>query len=219
MKVAPEGWPFIAGAFFILVGLTLASFFLGTAGWGWAAIIWLPVFVWVVAFFRDPTRDGERGDGLLIAPADGVVIGVDRMESPEFLVGEQVRVAIFMNVFNVHVNRSPANGEIVYKDYRPGKFFNASFDKASVHNERCSIGLRARDGDVLIQQIAGLVARRIVTDPEVGDSVSQGNRFGIIRFGSRVDTYMPTHMQPVVKVGDKTRAGETVIARRANDEA
>ena len=214
MKVAPEGWPFIAGAFVVLLGLTLAWGFVAP-GWGWLALIWAPIFLWVIAFFRDPTRSGERGEGVLIAPADGVVIGVDRLESPEFMEGERIRIAIFMNVFNVHVNRAPVNGEVVYKDYRPGKFFNASFDKASVHNERCSLGLRSSLGDVLVQQIAGLVARRIVTDPEVGGTVNQGERFGIIRFGSRVDTYIATDLKPSVAVGDKTRAGETVIARRS----
>jgi phosphatidylserine decarboxylase len=182
-------------------------------GWWIGALIWLPVAVWVVAFFRDPVREGPRGDQFLIAPADGKVVSVlDSIDEPDFHGQSVVRVAIFMNVFDVHVNRYPARGTVTYRHDNPGRFLNAASEKASLENEQNSIGLETPGGKILIRQIAGLVARRIVTDHAEGTDVAQGQRMGIIRFGSRVDLFIPRSAKILVSVGDRTKAGETVVA-------
>ncbi|MBS1241523.1 MAG: Phosphatidylserine decarboxylase proenzyme, partial [Gemmatimonadetes bacterium] len=147
-----------------------------------------------------------------IAPADGRVISVIPVEEPDFLKGPSVRISIFMNVFNVHVNRYPADGTLAYRHYRPGKFLNAADEKASRENEQSSLGLQTARGPVLVRQIAGLVARRIVTDHPEGTVVHQGDRLGLIRFGSRVDVFVPPGTITRVKVGDRTTAGRTIIA-------
>ena len=206
MRIAPEGYPFIAVAWAIL--LVLAA-----GGWWIGALIWLPVAVWVVAFFRDPQREGPRGDEFLIAPADGKVVSVlHSIDEPDFHGQSVARVAIFMNVFNVHVNRHPIAGTVEYRDYRPGKFVNATMDKASELNERMSLGVRGEHGPIMIRQIAGLIARRIVTDHAPGDVVQQGERLGLIRFGSRVDTFVPPSVRVRVRPGDRVVAGQTILA-------
>jgi len=206
MRVAPEGYPFMAIAWAIV--LVLAA-----GGWWIGALIWLPVAVWVVAFFRDPVREGPRGEEFLIAPADGKVVSVlDSIDEPDFHGQSVARVAIFMNVFNVHVNRYPASGTVTFRHDNPGRFFNAASEKASLENEQNSIGLEASRGKILIRQIAGLVARRIVTDHPEGTVVAQGERMGLIRFGSRVDLFIPRSAKILVSVGDRTKAGETVVA-------
>ena len=172
-----------------------------------------PVAVWVVAFFRDPQREGPRGDEFLIAPADGKVVSVlHSIDEPDFPGQSVARVAIFMNVFNVHVNRYPASGTVTYRHDDPGRFFNAASEKASLENEQNSIGLETPRGKILVRQIAGLVARRIVTDDAEGARVTQGQRMGLIRFGSRVDLFIPQSAKILVSVGDRTKAGETVVA-------
>lgn len=206
MRVAPEGKPFIIGAFAILVllvGLRLTAF----------ALLWLPIAIWVVAFFRDPVRTGERGPNLAIAPADGLVVDVREVDEPAFIGGRVRRVCIFMNVFDCHVNRYPLDGTVDYRHYNPGKFLNAADEKASSENEQSSVGLTTGHGRVLIRQIAGLVARRIITDHAVGTSVQQGNRMGMIRFGSRVDLFLPLSATVAVRQGERTVAGTTVVAR------
>jgi phosphatidylserine decarboxylase len=208
IRTAPEGRWFIIGAFAIAVGLALAT-------WWIALLIWLPITVWVVAFFRDPERRGERGDRLIIAPADGKVVSVIETDEPAFFGDRAVRVSIFMNVFNCHVNRYPADGTVAYRHYNPGQFGHAGTDKASLVNEQSSIGILTAHGKLLVRQIAGLIARRIVTDHSVGIAVQQGERLGMIRFGSRVDVFMPPGTLVRVKVGDTTRVGETVIAEWA----
>lgn len=206
MRVAPEGYPFMAVAWAIVLVLV-------AGGWWIGALIWLPVAVWVVAFFRDPVREGPRGDKFLIAPADGKVVSVlDSIDEPDFHGQSVVRVAIFMNVFDVHVNRYPARGTVTYRHDNPGRFLNAASEKASLENEQNSIGLETPGGKILIRQIAGLVARRIVTDHTGGTDVAQGQRMGIIRFGSRVDLFIPRSAKILVSVGDRTKAGETVVA-------
>jgi phosphatidylserine decarboxylase len=206
MRVAPEGYPFMAIAWAIV--LVLAA-----GGWWIGALIWLPVAVWVVAFFRDPVREGPRGAEFLIAPADGKVVSVlDSIDELDFHGQSVARVAIFMNVFNVHVNRYPASGTVTFRHDNPGRFFNAASEKASLENEQNSIGLEASRGKILIRQIAGLVARRIVTDHPEGTVVAQGERMGLIRFGSRVDLFIPRSAKILVSVGDRTKAGETVVA-------
>jgi len=208
-----EGYPFIA----IFVAVNLLAFLL--AAWlGW---LLLPITLWCVAFFRDPDRKTPDGPGLIICPADGKLLPiVDAVPPAELGMGEapRPRLSIFMNVFNVHVNRNPVTGNVVALAYRPGKFFNASFDKASIHNERMSIRLRPKGEsgdarDLAVVQIAGLVARRIVCDLAQGEGVRRGARFGIIRFGSRVDVYLPPGAEVLVAPGITTRAGETVLAR------
>ena len=212
MPIHKEGYPFIA--LFAAVNL-LAFLFAAWLGW-----LLLPVTIWCVAFFRDPERKTPEGEDLIICPADGKLLPIVEAVPPvELGLGDapRPRLSIFMNVFNVHVNRNPVSGSVVAKSYRPGKFFNASFDKASIHNERMSIRLRPAgdDGarDLAVVQIAGLVARRIVCDLTQGQSVVRGQRFGIIRFGSRVDVYLPPGTEILVTPGLKTVAGETVLAR------
>ena len=204
MKVAPEGWPFIAGAW---LGVALL-------GWvsPWALLLWLPVAVWVVAFFRDPVRPGPRGDQVVIAPADGKVVSVLEVDEPTFVGGRATRISIFMNVFNVHVNRYPASGTVAYRLYHPGRFGHAADEKASLDNEQCSIGLTTARGRILVRQIAGLIARRIVTDHQVGAEARQGERMGLIRFGSRVDVFVPPGATARVAVDQLTQAGVTVVA-------
>jgi phosphatidylserine decarboxylase len=213
LKIHREGYPFIA----IFVAVNLLAFLLAS----WLGWLLLPVTIWCVAFFRDPERKTPEEPGLIICPADGKLLPIVSAAPPaELGMGEapRPRLSIFMNVFNVHVNRSPVSGSVVTRSYRPGKFFNASFDKASIHNERMSIRLRPdgqSDGmqDLAVVQIAGLVARRIVCDLAQGEGVRRGNRFGIIRFGSRVDVYLPPGTEILVKPGITTRAGETILAR------
>lgn len=205
MRVAPEGWPFIAAAWILEAGFIWLGY--ATAAWAW-----LPVAVWVVAFFRDPVRTGPRGERLVIAPADGLVVSVRAIDEPAFHGTEVQRVSIFMNVFNVHVNRYPVDGTIGYRKHVPGSFLNAAGEKASLENEQSSVGIVASRGKVLVRQIAGLVARRIVTDHAVGTAVRQGERMGLIRFGSRVDVFLPKGVAVKVAEGERTVAGVTVIA-------
>jgi phosphatidylserine decarboxylase len=206
MRVAPEGWPFILGAWLVAGGLAWL------APW-WVAAPWLMVAVWVVAFFRDPLRDGPRGDNVLIAPADGLVVSALPVDEPAYMQARAMRVSIFMNVFNVHVNRYPMSGTIEYRDYQAGTFGHAGTEKASLENEQSSVGIRTAHGRLLVRQIAGLVARRIVTDHGVDTVVRQAERMGLIRFGSRVDVFVPMDAEILVHTGQKTRAGETAVAR------
>jgi len=209
MPIHREGYPFIA----LFAAVNLLAFLL--AGWlGW---LLLPVTIWCVAFFRDPERATPAGENLVICPADGKLLPIVEAAPPaELGMGDapRVRLSIFMNVFNVHVNRNPVSGQVMALSYRPGKFFNASFDKASIDNERMSVRVKADTGQELAYvQIAGLVARRIVCELNQGQSVVRGQRFGIIRFGSRVDVYLPPGSEILVTAGMKTMAGETVLAR------
>jgi phosphatidylserine decarboxylase len=214
MRFAPEGIPFIATGW-ALVALS-----------AWAALRWAswPSYgalalatalgVWLLVFFRDPRRDGPRGDQLVIAPADGRVVSVVEVDEPSWLASRALRISIFMNVFDVHVNRYPVSGTVEHYHYHPGKFVHAATDKASLDNEQASLGLRGPRGRLLVRQIAGLVARRIVTDDRPGTHAVQGSRLGMIRFGSRVDVFLPADQRarPVVAPGDRVHAGVTVLA-------
>jgi phosphatidylserine decarboxylase len=210
-----EGWRFIA----LFAGLNVLLF-LATPWAGWAFV---PLTLWCIAFFRDPERvtPGNPDDyGLIVSPADGVLLPIVLAAPPaELDMGpeKRLRLSIFMNVFNVHVNRNPATGTVTAMNYRPGRFFNASFDKASEHNERMSIRLRIdpdRDAeDIAVVQIAGLVARRIKCDLSPGQTVRRGERFGIIRFGSRLDVYLPAGTEVLAAPKRRVKAGETVLAR------
>ncbi len=208
MPVHREGLPIIA-AFVAATALLW---------WLWAPLGWLGVVLsaWCVWFFRDPERIAPTRPGVLVSPADGRVLPIVKVPPPDELgmgAAPRTRVSIFMNVFNVHVNRIPADGRITAVHYRPGKFFNASFDKASIYNERLSARMTTSTGlDIAFVQIAGLVARRIRSTLKVGDTVTVGARYGLIRFGSRVDVYLPDGVEPLVTPGEVIVAGETVIA-------
>lgn len=212
IRTAPEGRWFIAGAWAVAAALLVTAVRSATPGWWVAAVLGVALAVWVVAFFRDPERTGQRGECLLLAPADGKVVSVLETDEPAFFGGRAIRVSIFMNVFDCHVNRYPTDGTVRYRHYNRGKFGHAAAEKSSLDNEQSSIGLLSTRGKVLIRQIAGLIARRIVTDHEVGSSVRQGERMGMIRFGSRVDLFLPLGTRVLVKPGDTTRVGVTVVA-------
>jgi phosphatidylserine decarboxylase len=212
MRTAPEGRWFIVLAWAIALALLLIAVRFATVSWWVVAVVWLALAVWVVAFFRDPVRSGQRGDRLILAPADGKVVGIIEVEEPAFFKGPALRLSIFMNVFNCHVNRYPTDGVIRYRHYNPGKFGHAAAEKSSLDNEQSSVGVVAPQGKLLIRQIAGLIARRIVTDHEVGTTVHQGERMGMIRFGSRVDLFLPVSTRVLVKAGDMTLVGVTVVA-------
>lgn len=209
----PAGYPFMAA----FAGVTLLLSF---AGWP-LFVIGAVLTVWCCYFFRDPDRVTPTRAGLIISPANGKIVAI-KEETPDgdLDLGPEprVRISIFLNVFDIHVNRIPADGQVVTRRYRKGKFFNASLDKASIHNERMAINLKLtgdhpQAGQLLgVVQIAGLVARRILCDAKEGSSFSAGERYGIIRFGSRVDVYLPVGVQPLVIPGQYMIGGETVLA-------
>ncbi len=203
-----EGIRFVA----VFAAITALLFVVApVAGW-----VGLGLTIWCYYFFRDPERVPPAGEGLVVSPADGVVSLIEAAVPPAELDMPQTpltRVSVFMNVFNCHVNRAPVAGTVTRIAYRPGKFFNASLDKASADNERNSLRIRSQTGrDLAVVQIAGLVARRIVCLVAAGDAVSTGERFGLIRFGSRLDVYLPNGVDPVVRIGQTMVGGETVIA-------
>lgn len=209
----PEGYKFVA----IFAAITLVLFLI------WDPLGWIGVglTVWCYYFFRDPKRVVPQGAGLLVSPADGVISLIERAVPPEELgMGPEplLRVSVFMNVFNCHVNRAPIAGTVGAMRYRPGKFLNASLDKASVDNERNSLRIDLADGrQIAVVQIAGLVARRIMWWVSEGQGLRTGERFGLIRFGSRVDVYLPEGVAPQVAIGQSMVAGETVIAVLGRD--
>jgi phosphatidylserine decarboxylase len=203
--IAREGWPFLAGA---VAASVLATLF---GGWLWALPLWL-ISVFVLQFFRDPARAAPQGDKLVLAPADGRIVAVERTLDT-YLNREAQKVSVFMNVFNVHSNRSPIQGVVTGVLYFPGKFVNADLDKASSENERNAVMLKTADNQELtFVQVAGLIARRILCYVKPGDTLLPGQRYGFIRFGSRVDVYLPLTAAIKVTLGDKVRAGETVLA-------
>jgi phosphatidylserine decarboxylase len=212
IRTAPEGRWFIVAAWALALVLVLVALRAGTPGWWVATVAWLALSVWVVAFFRDPQRSGARGRQYVLAPADGKVVSIQETDEPVFMGGRAVRISIFMNVFDCHVNRYPTDGKVAYRHYNAGKFGHAAAEKSSLTNEQSSVGLDTPRGKVLVRQIAGFIARRIVTDHPVGAEVRQGERMGMIRFGSRVDLFVPVEARVLVRVGDTTRAGVTVVA-------
>ncbi len=203
--IAREGWPHLA----IAGGIALvAGVYLGF--WSWP--FWV-VFVFILQFFRDPPRVAPVEQGIVVSAADGRVLVVEKSTDP-YLDREALKISVFMNVFNVHSNRSPVNGRIERTWYNAGSFFNAALDKASAENERQALWIKADTGeDVTCVQIAGLIARRILCYAKQGDTLLRAQRYGFIRFGSRVDLYLPPSAQPLVSVGDITTAGETIVAR------
>jgi phosphatidylserine decarboxylase len=203
--IAGEGLPFIIP----LGGATILAF---VAGFKWIFFVFLVVTLFVVWFFRNPRRSPPEKEGLVISPADGRVIRIEETTSDERPGRTFQKISIFMNVFNVHVNRIPYSGEIRFIRYREGKFLSANMDKASALNERNTVLLQTVDGrEIMTVQIAGLIARRIVCWLKEGMQVSRGQRFGLIRFGSRVEVFLPLGSTLLVRVGEKVRAGETPI--------
>jgi phosphatidylserine decarboxylase len=206
--VAREGWPFLALA--AIVSAVVAYFF----GW-WSAPLWL-VTIFILQFFRDPPREIPQGEGLVLCPADGRVIVVGEAPDPYRGGVKCLKISIFMNVFNVHSQRSPVDATIASIKYDKGLFVNASFDKASSDNERNALVLRMDSGtEISCVQVAGLIARRILCYVSPGERLARGQRYGFIRFGSRVDVYLPTDAKPRVAIGDKVSASSTVLAELA----
>jgi len=212
--IHPEGYPFIA------------LFFIGSLAFGW---IWNPLFwsgltltVWCIYFFRDPERVTPVGTDLVVSPADGKISFVGRVIPPCDLglpLVETIRISIFMDIFSCHVNRIPIDGTIKSVTYTPGIFFNADLDKASEYNERNSLIIQTGHGEIGVVQVAGLIARRIVCWAKTGDQVLAGKRFGLIRFGSRLDIYLSANTRILVHVGQKAVAGETILASFIDESA
>ena len=223
VPIHPAGWPFIVGFAVVSILLAMLAEFLGFVG--------LVLTLWCIYFFRDPVRVTPDRTGLLVSPADGIVTAIkdaplpaeletDNTDDPLFAAKSLTRISIFLNVFDVHVNRNPIKGKVTQVAYFPGKFFNASLDKASVDNERNSLVVKidGQPSSIAFVQIAGLVARRILCDAKVGDTLETGQRYGMIRFGSRVDIYLPPGTAPMVIEGQRMLGGETVIADMTSNE-
>jgi len=202
--IAREGWPFLAGIIVISILVTI---------WSPAAsiIFWL-LSLFVLQFFRDPGRMAPDGEHAVLSPADGRIVAVEQVRDP-YGNREAIKISVFMNVFNVHSNRSPVNGTVQSVEYFAGKFFNAALDKASLENERNAMVLRTSHGHIITAvQVAGLIAKRILCYAKAGDELYAGQRYGFIRFGSRVDVYLPLGSRPRVAIGDKVQATSTVLA-------
>ena len=212
MNFAREGFPFILGA--AALSVIAFAFALNRRSWP----LWLLAFgllvlaIYVAYFFRDPERTGERGDRLVVSPADGKVVLITEVDEPSFVHGRALRVSVFLNIFNVHVNRYPVGGTVRYVHYNPGRFINAAAEKASLENEQSSVGIDTGTHRILVRQIAGLIARRIVTYSREGEHVTQGERMGLIRFGSRMDVFIPTTSAVRVSVGETVFAGTSLLA-------
>ncbi|OIR05535.1 phosphatidylserine decarboxylase proenzyme [mine drainage metagenome] len=203
--IAREGWPFLAISLALAVAATV---------WcaTWSIPLWI-IFIFVLQFFRDPAREIPQQAGVVLSPADGRVIKVERTQDP-YAQRDAILVSVFMNVFNVHSNRSPVDGKVEKIEYFPGKFVNADLDKASAENERNAVVLTTNDGQtVTFVQVAGLIARRILCYIKAGDVLTRGQRYGFIRFGSRVDVYLPLTATVKVAIGDKVSATTTILAK------
>jgi phosphatidylserine decarboxylase len=209
LPVAREGLWLIAASAFVTVYLALLGLSL-------LALFFLVVTLFLGFFFRDPQREIPDGEGLAVSPADGKIVEVRMVPKSEFAPEEMLKISVFMSVFNVHVNRIPADGSVTGVSYHPGKYFSANLNKASSHNERNAVSLEIIGGRrLVVVQIAGLIARRIVCGIRQGDRLRRGDRFGIICFGSRLDVYLPPDTQPAVSVGDRVWAGTSVLGRLA----
>jgi phosphatidylserine decarboxylase len=206
--IAREGWPFLGIAVIVALVVTI---------WGgalWSLPFWL-IALFVLQFFRDPPREVPQGEGLVLSPADGRVIAIESVRDP-YANRDALKISVFMNVFNVHSNRAPVDGRIEGVEYFPGKFLNADLDKASEANERNALKIRTADGAlVTCVQVAGLIARRILCYVGPGEGLERGQRFGFIRFGSRVDVYLPPDARPRVDIGQKVYATRDVLAELA----
>jgi phosphatidylserine decarboxylase len=205
IPVAAEGWPFILP----LAAATVLLFALGWKNTGYVALV---LTLFVLFFFRDPERAVPEGAGVVVSPADGKVIVIKDIYEPDYLKRDVKQISIFLSVFNVHVNRAPIGGAIELVKYNPGKFHVASVDKASLDNEQTSMVIGNGKHTILVKQIAGLIARRIVCYARPGDAVAAGERYGLIRFGSRVDIFLPRDAELKVKLGDRIKGARDVIA-------
>jgi phosphatidylserine decarboxylase len=202
--IAREGWPFLGIAVVVAFVVTFFSA-------AWSIAFWI-VAIFVLQFFRDPARVIPQKANAVLSPADGRIVVVEKAQDP-YVGREAVKISVFMNVFNVHSNRAPVDGKIDKVQYFPGKFINADLDKASIENERNALAITTSDGQlVTCVQVAGLIARRILCYVKTGDVLARGQRYGFIRFGSRVDVYLPLTASPKVSVGDKVSATETILA-------
>jgi phosphatidylserine decarboxylase len=209
MKFAPEGYPFIAGS-------AAVSLFCYWAGGAAAAALPVVFLVFMCYFFRDPERTAPRDHGLFVAPADGKVIVIRESDEPEYLHAKMMQISIFMSPLNVHVNRAPHEGKVKSVVHTKGAFFAAYRDEASLRNERIDMVLETGYGDILVRQVAGFLARRAVCRVKEGDVLQRGEKYGIIKFSSRVDVYLPLSAEVKVKTGDMVRAGETVLCMTDN---
>lgn len=212
MRFAREGYPFMLGTVLFAAIAWVAAPFSGPWTLVPAGLLTL-LAAFVFYFFRDPERELPPGEDTVISPGDGKIIDIREVEEPSFIEGTCRRITIFLSVFNVHVQRAPVSGDVAFREYRPGEYAVAWHPKASEKNERSSLGLIVRGHRVLVRQIAGLIARRIVTYPEQGEHVERGERIGLIRFGSRVDLFIPLDWTLHCAVGDKVAGGSTVLAR------
>jgi phosphatidylserine decarboxylase len=204
--IAREGWPFLGVAVAVSIGILFSR------GWAWSLPFWL-ISLFILQFFRDPAREAPEDPQAVLAPADGRIVAVGKARDP-YLERDALKISVFMNVFNVHSNRSPVDGAVKKRWYHAGSFLNAALDKASLENERNALWLRTRAGeDVTCVQIAGLVARRILCYVDEGAELARGQRYGFIRFGSRVDVYLPPDAEPRAALGDKVYATESILAR------
>ncbi|MCI5896121.1 MAG: phosphatidylserine decarboxylase [Candidatus Aphodousia sp.] len=205
--IAREGWVLIGGSFL------LAALWTSVAGFGFvAALLWI-LFLLVTQFFRDPPRTVPTIPDVVLSPADGQIVKVEKTIDP-FTNKDAILISVFMNIFNVHCQRSPVEGTVEDVQYYPGKFLNADLDKASTENERNAVVMRLKDGQAItVVQVAGLVARRILCYVQKGDELSRGERYGFIRFGSRLDVYLPTDAEPCVTIGEKVLGTETILAK------
>lgn len=209
--IAREGWPFIAGSVVIALLVSFWSF-------GWSIPLWI-VAIFVVQFFRDPPRQGSTAANAVLSPADGRIVVIAEVDDP-YAERRALKISVFMNVFNVHSNRSPVDGTVKKVTYFPGKFFNAALDKASLENERNAMIIETTLGHtVTAVQVAGLVAKRILCYAKVGQTIGRGERYGFIRFGSRVDVYLPLGARPRVSIGDRVSATTTVLAELPDEHA
>lgn len=204
IPVAREGYPFIVAA---LVVTALIWFVLA----GWPFYLSLLATVFIVSFFRDPERAIPADPDSILSPADGKVIKIERLTDERFLKDEALKVSVFMNVFNVHVNRAPVSGRVEKIVYNPGRFFSADLDKASMENEQNALIVEGAKGRLVVNQIAGLVARRIVCRVKEGEEMERGQRIGMIRFGSRVDLYLPVEARITARLGERVKAGSSVL--------
>ncbi len=204
--------PIIAREGRVFLAVSVAIAMLASWAWGrWSAPLWLWT-LFVLQFFRDPARVPPVDADAVISPADGRIVAVEKTTDP-YLARDAIKISVFMNVFNVHSNRSPVDGEIKGRWYNPGAFLNAAVDKASTENERNALWIRTERGDITFVQIAGLIARRILCYVRTGDTLARGQRYGFIRFGSRVDVYLPPAARPEVTIGQKVKAAQTILAR------
>lgn len=214
MKLAREGYPFVAAGLFLAGAAWWSALQRGSVALLVIAGISSALAIFVLWFFRDPRRPLPGGSELVVAPGEGRVIRIEEVDEPTYIGGAAHKISIFLSVFDVHVQRAPVSGTVEHKQYRPGRYAVAWLDKASEDNEQASLGIATDHGRVLVRQVAGLVARRIITDPSEGDRVERGARIGLIRFGSRVDLFLPAAWEITCKVGDRARVGATVLARQ-----